>query len=104
MRDASVEADACNVEEQSAVELTGIDSSFAATERDVDGAHRIEWNAQFPRETIAGSARNNGQRGIAKHQRRTDFVDGPVAAPGEDERRALRAQRRPARGRGPAVR
>ena len=55
----------------------------------VDGAHRIERDAQFPREAIAGSAGNNSQRGVAKHQRRTDFVDGSVAAPRDDERRAL---------------
>ena len=53
-------------------------------------AYRIEWNAQFPRETIARSARNNRQRGVAKRQRRADFVYGPVAAPGEDKRCALR--------------
>ena len=75
MRDASVEADARDVEEQSSVELTGHRSGVrrAATSMALTGSNGM-------RNSLARPLPIRWELFPAwqEHQRRTDFVDGPV--------------------------
>ena len=49
MRDARVEADAGEIEEQPALDLAGIDHALASAERDLERRLRIERNAELAR-------------------------------------------------------
>ena len=94
VRDAGVEADAGDVEEQASVDLPGVDAPLAAGERDVERPRGIERNLQLAREAVARTARNDGQRRVAERERRPHLVDRAVTAPGHNERHAARQRRR----------
>ena len=61
VRDARVESDAGEIEEEPALDLARIDHAFVAAERDLECRMRIERNAEFTREPVAGSTRDDPQ-------------------------------------------
>src|SRR4030095_13381542 len=59
MRDPRVEADAGEIEEEPALDLARIDHAFVSAERDLECRMRIERNAEFTREPVAGPTRDD---------------------------------------------
>ena len=55
----------------------------------VGGADRTQGEAQLARYDISGTARQNAQGYVAHRQTIHDFVNGPIAAAGEDDVRTL---------------
>ena len=53
MRDACVEADAGDVEEQTAVQFSAVDHPFGTGHRHTEGLFRCEWDAKLAREPVA---------------------------------------------------
>ncbi len=49
------------------------------------GAHRVVGEPQLFPDDVGGSARQDAERGVARHQSVEDFVDGPVAAAGQHQ-------------------
>ena len=59
MRDACIEPDTGEIEEQPALDLARVDHPIASAERDVEGHLRIEGDADLAGESVAGPARND---------------------------------------------
>jgi len=55
-------------------------------EHGLKGRCRIEWNAQFASESVAGSARHDRQRRGRFDERGSHFVHGAVATPCDEQR------------------
>src|SRR5262245_38070391 len=84
VRDAGVEPNARDVEEESFLYLTCIDRAVTAAERQLERRRRVEGDTKFPRQTIARTARHQRKRRVGKRNCRPDFVHCPIAAPRND--------------------
>src|SRR5207302_9106084 len=58
MRDARVQPDAGNVEEQAAIDLARVDDTVVSVQRDLECGRRIERDAEITREAVARTARD----------------------------------------------
>src|SRR6186997_3443918 len=99
MRDAGVQTDARDVEEQASLYFAGINRSLAAAERQLECCRCIEWDPEFTREAIAGSTWNECKRRIGERDRRSNLVHRAVAPPGQSSKYRERRPRAQAPGR-----
>ena len=67
-----------------------IDQARPPVAQNVHGMGGRTVDAQVAGEAIAGSAGDEPQGGGGSHQRRSDLIEGAVAAHGDDQRAALR--------------
>jgi hypothetical protein len=88
MRDARVETDARDIEEQALLYFAGVDRPLATAERELEGRRCVEWDPEFARQTIAGSTWHERKRRVRKRDRGSNLVHRAVAAPGDNRRNA----------------
>src|SRR5262245_53109208 len=94
MRNACVETDAGDIEEQPLVDFAGIDCPIAAVEGELERRRFLERDAKLTRQTVARSAWHQCKRGVRKRDRRPDLVHRAVAAPCDDRRNAASSCRK----------
>ena len=86
--DVRVEADARDVDEQASVQLAEIDPSIRGVQHLRDRTIWIARDPKHSREPVARSRGDHPECGRPERERRRNFVDGPIAAPRDDDARA----------------
>ena len=95
VRDPGVEADAHHVDERRAVDRGGVDDLDAQSAARADRFAKIHRQSEVAREAVAGAGGDDAEGDVGSDEPLRDFVNGAVAADGEDalSRRATQPRR-----------
>src|SRR5688500_16335669 len=86
---ARVDADAGDVEERTVAEDSRVDGADRTVQRSGDCGARLERRPQRRRQAVARAGRDQAKRTSRPEQRGSGFVDGAIAAPDDDQLRAV---------------